>query len=1354
MSPSTPASRSGLLQDPTEPEASWVLEMGEDRYERMAATVKAALGTRMPQVEIRFQDLAITADLPVAVGHSDVPTLWTAFAQRWRGFGRKAATVEKHILKPHTGLFKPGTMTLVLGQPLSGKSSLMKILSGRFPVSKNVRVDGRITYNGEDRANILPRLPQLVAYANQRDAHYPTLTVAETFEFAHACTGYFADKVAAAMSKGSPDENDAAQDAVRTMYSHMPEYVMAQLGLSHCANTIVGNAMLRGVSGGERKRVTTGEMKFGGKLVSLLDEISTGLDAASTFDIVRASGRLAKHMEQTIVISLLQPPPEVLDLFDDLLVLNDGHVIYHGPRESVLAYFESLGFVCPPRRDVADFLLDLGTEQQNVYLTKPSSHAPVPCSPADFGAAFKESEIYQAMVRQVEGPHHLDNQFNSHLVVDPFHQPFWESTKTVLRRQFRLLVRNTAFIKGRFAMVLVMGLLYGSVFYQMDAGMPQVTLGLIFTSILFIALGQAAQLATFMQFRHVFYKQRGANFFRTSSYVISTSLAAVPFAIGETLVFGSLVYWLAGFAADATAFLLYLVILFLANLSFSAWFFFLSSATPNILIAQPITFLSVLVYVLFAGFIIIRPNIPDYFIWLYWINPLSWCFHALAVNQYRTVDFRGCSYHGVNYCAISKDPTMTAGTYLLQQYGLDPGFQWIVYAVVYLVGLYFVFSAMSYFFLEYRRFESPEGMSVIVQEEEETAKEEEASMSTGSVYHLQPDTPNDKTSPRAVPVSLTFEDLWYTVTTNEKEDIHLLKGITGYAYPGTTTALMGSSGAGKTTLLDVLAGRKTSGTIQGRVLLNGFPATPLAISRTTGYCEQMDNHCESATFREALEFSAFLRQSSDVSDEDKRKSVDEAIKLLDLYAIADKMIKGSSVEQMKRLTIGVELAAQASILFLDEPTSGLDAQAAKRIMAGLKEIAKSGRTIVCTIHQPSSEVFNMFDNLLLMKRGGQMVFFGPLGPGSVNLQNYLEAMPGTKPLLPGLNPATWMLDVVGAGVAGATTGPATDFADVYDQSELKRQAQLAIDSHPFDETKEMTFKHKRAATPRVQLRFICDRFFKMYWRTPSYNLIRMQLYTFLAIFLGLVFCNMEYHSFGGVNGGVGVVFLSTFFIGVVGFNSVLPLLAAERASYYRERACETYNALWYFVGSTLAEIPYVFLSTTLFTVIFYPFVGFQDVTSGVWYGFNLSLFVLMQVYFGELMICALPSLEVASIMGSLLMSLFNLFMGFNPPGSQIPSGYQWLYKIVPPRHALSLLASIVFKCENPSDLGCQTMTNVSPAILHQLNVTSITTSDYIAQTFEMKYEDRWTHMYFILGYIVLFRGLALLCLRYVNHQKK
>uniref|UniRef100_H3H7J5 ABC transporter domain-containing protein n=1 Tax=Phytophthora ramorum TaxID=164328 RepID=H3H7J5_PHYRM len=286
---------------------------------------------------------------------------------------------------------------------------------------------------------------------------------------------------------------------------------------------------------------------------------------------------------------------------------------------------------------------------------------------------------------------------------------------------------------------------------------------------------------------------------------------------------------------------------------------------------------------------------------------------------------------------------------------------------------YIFFMFLSYIALEYHRFEAPENITL------DSSNKGEASDNYGLMGTPRGSPAEDDTivsirpakEKHFVPVTVAFKDLWYTVPdpSNPKDTIDLLKGISGYALPGTITALMGSSGAGKTTLMDVIAGRKTGGKIAGQILLNGHPATDLAIRRSTGYCEQMDIHSESATIREALTFSAFLRQGVDVPDSNKYDSVNECLDLLDLHPIADQIIRGSSVEQMKRLTIGVELAAQPSVLFLDEPTSGLDARSAKLIMDGVRKVANTGRTVVCTIHQPSTEVFSVFDSLLLLKRG-------------------------------------------------------------------------------------------------------------------------------------------------------------------------------------------------------------------------------------------------------------------------------------------------------------------------------------------------------------------------------------------------
>ena len=168
-----------------------------------------------------------------------------------------------------------------------------------------------------------------------------------------------------------------------------------------------------------------------------------------------------------------------------------------------------------------------------------------------------------------------------------------------------------------------------------------------------------------------------------------------------------------------------------------------------------------------------------------------------------------------------------------------------------------------------------------------------------------------------------------------------------------------------------------------------------SFQRKTGYVQQQDLHLETTTVREALKFSALLRQPAHISRKDKIAYVDEVIKLLDMHEYADAVVgvpgEGLNVEQRKRLTIGVELAAKPSLLlFLDEPTSGLDSQSAYSIVRFLKKLASAGQSILCTIHQPNSALFENFDRLFLLQKGGECVYFGEIGSDAHVLLDYLS----------------------------------------------------------------------------------------------------------------------------------------------------------------------------------------------------------------------------------------------------------------------------------------------------------------------------------------------------------------------------
>ncbi|EEY62238.1 ATP-binding Cassette (ABC) Superfamily [Phytophthora infestans T30-4] len=713
-------------------------------HENLAAAVEDALGRPIPEVEISFRDLKISARLPLAKPGSEgpqVPTIWTQVKHGVLKCFSNQETAEKEILRGITGVFKPTRITLVLGQPGSGKSSLLKMLSGRFPMSKTIEVSGEITYNDVQRAEVLSRLPRFIAYTNQKDDHYPQRTVQETFAFAQRCCGgaTLEPWVLKALDKCKKDQHERAVKLMTAQHKFAAEIRVKSLGLDRCKDTIVGNAMIRGVSGGERKRVTTGEMTFGRKRALLLDEISTGLDAATTYDIVNSVRSLTRHLKANIVVSLLQPPPEVFNLFDDVLIMNDGRIMYHGPREQVQEYFENLGFHCPPRKDVADFLLDLGTEKQHAYVKGDFTESKVPLESVEFAERFRQSGIFQNSLTYMRiRSNHQSDVFDP--IKDPcvFRQSLLQDLVTVFRRQCKIKLRDKTFLFGRCFMVLVMGLLYGSVFWQMNDSNSQLILGLLFSCTLFISMGQAAQLPTFIEARSVFYKQRGANFFRSLAYVLASSLTQIPFAILETVLFGAIVYWMGGYVALADRFISFLVTLFLCQTWFTAFFFFLSAASPSITMAQPVMMVSIFFFML---------------------------IRSLSVNQYLAQKYDVCVYGGIDYC--SRFGT-TFGKYSLQLSGLPTGAIWIYLGWLYFVVGYIVLVLAAHLVLEYKRYESPESTPVVQADLDAKEGPSEAMTNVGNASATVPEdvavsivTPR---APRAPPVTLAFQDLWYSAS--------------------------------------------------------------------------------------------------------------------------------------------------------------------------------------------------------------------------------------------------------------------------------------------------------------------------------------------------------------------------------------------------------------------------------------------------------------------------------------------------------------------------------------------------------------------------------------------------------------
>ena len=468
---------------------------------------------------------------------------------------------------------------------------------------------------------------------------------------------------------------------------------------------------------------------------------------------------------------------------------------------------------------------------------------------------------------------------------------------------------------------------------------------------------------------------------------------------------------------------------------------------------------------------------------------------------------------------------------------------------------------------------------------------------------------------------------------------------------------MGASGAGKTTLLDVLASRVTMGVVTGQMLVNGRQRDS-GFQRKTGYVQQQDLHLSTSTVREALNFSALLRQPKTTRRKEKLEYVNEVIKVLEMESYADAIVgvpgEGLNVEQRKRLTIAVEMAAKpALLLFLDEPTSGLDSQTAWSICRLLRKLANNGQAILCTIHQPSAVLFQEFDRLLFLASGGRTVYFGDIGHNSQTLTSYFERN-GSRKCGIEENPAEWMLDVIGAAPGSQNT---IDWPQIWWNSEEKQairetleEMKHSLKDRPVDN--DPTALREFAEPFTLQLITVTTRVFEQYWRTPSYLYSKTLLCTASALFIGFSFWDSAISIQGLQNQLFSIFMLMTIFGNIV--QQTMPHFVTQRALYeVRERPSKTYSWKVFMLSQIIVELPWNTLMSILIYFCFYYPIGMyknaipdhQVHERGALMWLLIWAFLLFTSTFTDMVVAGIETAETAGNIAQLLFSLTLIFCG-------------------------------------------------------------------------------------------------------------
>ncbi|KAL9264841.1 Pleiotropic drug resistance protein 1-like protein [Drosera capensis] len=1302
-----------------------LVHVPEEDNEKFLLRLKSRLdrvGIDIPKIEVRFEHLEVEAE--AYVGSRALPSFLNFTTSIFEGllnYLHVLPSRKKHLTILHdvSGILKPNRMTLLLGPPSSGKTTLLLCLAGR--PDKDLKVSGKVTYNGHEMNEFVPQ--RTATYISQHDVHIGELTVRETLSYSARFQGVgdrydmlaeLSRREKEANIKPDPDIDlfMKAGAAEGREESVITDYMLKVLGLEVCADTMVGDNMLRGISGGQKKRVTTGEMLVGPAKVLFMDEISTGLDSSTTFQIVNSLRQYVHILDGTAVISLLQPAPETYDLFDDIILLSDGLIVYQGPRESVLEFFEEMGFRCPERKGVADFLQEVTSrkDQEQYWARRDIPYRFI--TEQEFAEAFQSFHVGRTLREELATPFDRSKNHPAALTTDKYGVGKKEILKATFSRELLLMKRNSFVYIFKIAQLILMAFIAMTVFLRTKMSKDSVSPGgtiyvgaMFFEVIMLMFVGMAEMSMTIAKLP-VFYKQRDLLFFPAWAYGLPNWILKVPLAFVEVAVWVFTTYYVIGYDPNVGRLFKQFLLLVLVNQAANGLFRFIGAAGRIMIIASTFGAFALLFMYALGGFILSRHQVKKWWIWGYWSSPLMYAQNAIAVNELL----------GNSWSKILPNATEPLGLTVLKSRGFFTKAYWYWIGVGALLGYIAIFNICYVLALTFLK---PYGKHQAIlpddSENTETQKDErkarelanrESSVSeersTKIVPSISPESsvltevPSRRNKGMILPFEqhfITFDDVRYSVDMPQEmisqgvtEDrLLLLKGVSGSFRPGVLTALMGVSGAGKTTLMDVLAGRKTGGYIEGNITISGYPKKQETFARISGYCEQNDIHSPHVTLYESLLYSAWLRLSPEVDSKTRKMFVEEVMELVELNPLRDALVglpgvNGLSTEQRKRLTIAVELVANPSIIFMDEPTSGLDARAAAIVMRAVRNTVDTGRTVICTIHQPSIDIFEAFDELFLMKRGGQEIYVGPLGQHSSLLIEYFEGIEGVSQIKDGYNPATWMLEVSSSAQEIALD---IDFTEAYRNSDLYRRNKTMIQelSNPRPGSSDLYFPTQYAQPFFIQFRACLWKQSWSYWRNPPYTAVKFWFTTFIALMFGSMFWQLgkKYNTQQDLFNAMGSMYAAVLFLGVQNASSVQPVVSVERTVFYRERAAGMYSALPYAFAQVLIEIPYIFMQAAVYGVIVYAMIGFEwTAAKFFWYLFFMYFTLLYYTLYGMMAVAVTPNQNIAAIIASVFYSIWNLFSGFLIPRTRIPVWWRWYYWICPVAWTLNGLVTSQF----------------------------------------------------------------------------
>ncbi|KAI0023474.1 ABC transporter PeaB1 [Xylariomycetidae sp. FL0641] len=1238
----------------------------ESDVKKFLATHPSATSSR---ASIDFNQLTVKGS---GRGVQAAPTVWTTLRSWVNVLNPRSYRQDdpsRTLLHGFSGALGGGEMLLVIGKPGSGCTTFLKALADMGDEYQHVA--GKVTYGGRPALDSDPDRVRLT-FCAEEDSHLPTLTVAQTLRFAVRATW-------------DSSTSGATIDAAVTTLARC-------VGLQSVLRTRVGNAAIRGVSGGERKRVSLAEAMATCPDLLCLDNPTNGLDSSTALEFIQLMREFTNQHGCSTAMSVYQGSDSIVPLFDKVLVINRGRQIFYGTATEAKAYFEGLGFLCPDRTTITDFLNSMTAESQLRHAKDGWSHR-VPMTAEQFEQEFRRSSYYEAVENAASQTHPSPVGPPRSVYALPYYRQILECSV----RQFRVLIGDTGTWMTEAITIIVQSLVLGTLFRDQ----PHTTQALfifgssLFNSVLVPALQSMAEFNNSFAERPLVIRQKRSRFYRPSAYALGLVLTDAAWKI-IAVAYNIPQYFLTGFQQSADKFFTWFCVVYVLHMALSMVFRAIAVASPTMGRAVLPVGIMFNIFVLYTGLYVPGPQMQVWLFWIKYLNPLYYAYESAMVNEFGNLNY-SCSVadlapSGIGYDSIANQVCAVQGgepgqqfvsgaAYLEDQYGFYVSNLW---RNVGINAAFFVFFAVCTG-LGMERYKLPAGRLATIFYKAEP--HQVASLTGSDMSDKEKGSTNDQDYPPKGPqVESDLHTVsshngrslaWTNITLDLKtkgEEKRLLNNLNGVVEPGQLTALMGASGAGKTTLLNTLAGRLEFGSLSGQLFLDGGPL-PKSFRRFMGYVQQQDVHLPSQTVREALQMTARLRRPLNVPEEEKDAHVESVIRTLEIEDIAEALVgvpgAGLNLEQRKRVTIGVELSAKPDILLLDEPTSGLDGQSALTIGRLLRKLADSGQTVLCTIHQPAAELMEVFDHLVLLVPGGRLAYDGPLGDKCSTALEYFGRH--ATPCKADENPAEYFVQVVRGDHKSSDTGDAAaadryPFAAIWsasDECASRNTHREKVVGEGAGARSTLQTERTYAVPLYAQFMITMRRTWLYYWRDPDYFVSKLLMNVGNALLNGLTYLNSGNNEIGAYN-RIFSAFMSLIVGPPLGLQIQPRFVELRDIFTLREKASLSYSWLCFVLPAILIELPYAFVTSTVYWLLWYYPVGyFTDSTRA---GYSFLMYQLFSVFAHSLaQLCAalMPSLNAAFTANGFFFMFVNLFSGTLSPKPLTPSGWKWYYKVSP-----------------------------------------------------------------------------------------